>query len=197
MVTVIIVPHVYRFNDAYDRYIGLSVDQPLPSDFWGLGYSGYVVGIVREACWHANITRDLPPGNHYVVIGTSAVGGGFTQDISVTLKNAAGAEVGSHARDGISRYQYMYVAFTITQSGAITSITGGTVSPGSAPPVPPPPSEGGGGQDTGGGGGTGTDFNQIINQMMQTMIPSMMNIMLMTTMMQMMMGMMAGITSGL
>lgn len=194
MVTVVIVPHVYRFNDAYVRYVGLSVDQPLPSGFWG--QSGYVVGMVGEACWYVNITRDLPPGSHYVVVGTSADAGG-TQDISITLKNAMGAEVGSNAQSGISRTTYMYVAFTITQSGAITSITGGLVSPGSAPPVPPPPSEGSGGQDTGGGGGTGTDFNQIINQMMQTMIPPMMNIMLMTTMMQMMMGMMAGITSGL
>lgn len=194
MVGVTIVPHVYKFNDQYLRYIGLSINRPLPSMFWQ--QSGYVIGHIWEACWHVNISVDLPPGNHYVVIGTSA-DQGFTQGISVTLKNSVGADVASHARDGISRTQYMYVGFTITSTGTITSVTAGMIAPGQTPPISGVGGGGSGGQTTGGGGGVGMDFGPLINQMMQNILPPMMNIMMMMVMIQMMTGIMTGIMSGL
>jgi hypothetical protein len=188
MVVLIVVPHVYR-TGGVARYIGGTVDSPLPASFWTLpNAQNFIFGLVKSPCWHIHLAVDLEDNkNHFIMIGTSAPPS-EAYGISVTIKNANFQNISSAYFDAVHSNQYFFVAFK--PNGQI--IDSGPISPGQAPsgdwgsPKQPTTT-------------TTLDMEKVIREMMEKLVPTMVSMMGMMMVMQMMtslMGSMAAAFAG-
>jgi len=125
-------------EDQELRIAGVSFDNPLPANFWQ--YSGYSVGLVSHEKNTVIIERDLAPGRHYVIFGTSSRP---TPDrplyyrAEITVSSGTGSRIisGTYA---VYYIQYMFLAFDVSATGSLTKVKGGTVGPNQIPDIPPP-----------------------------------------------------------
>jgi len=194
MVTLILEPHVEGSNDLYPRYMGVAINQPLPSLFWQK--TGYTVGTFSGTCFSAPKTVDLPAGSrNYIIVGTSA-DAGYKQTIRIRIKSyPSGAVIASTPVSGVDRNNYAYLVFTVTSYNTVTMDSYGLIAPGTAPATGG--GGGGGGQDTSGGGGTTGLDPEKVKEMMEKMMNTMMPMVMAMAMMQMMVGMMQSLAGGL
>jgi len=167
-------------------YIGLSVDEPLASNFSQT--PGKVIGIIdiyiigyAVPFGPTTVNVNVGTGNHYVILGIQP--GESTGSYRLQLKGAG--TVIDKTFGVLEAVQYVYIAFSVDKNGAVTPISSGIISPGGSPIVNP-----------GGGGifGPGT-IDAMMNAMINLMT-MMLPLMMFSSMMQMMMGMMAGMVSG-
>jgi hypothetical protein len=118
-----------------EYHIGASLDTPLPTLFWTKGYS---LGIVVNIGDKVSIERDLAPGTHYIVFGTSA-------DINYGKYHLIEAKVESpvatsndiqvfHNSSLPNNSQYGYIVFTITQNAVGYIKNQGNIAPNTTPP---------------------------------------------------------------
>jgi hypothetical protein len=184
MVVLIIVPHVFQTGYA-ERYVGGTVDQALPNNFWTHPESqSYILGLVKIPSWFIQLAVNLEDNkNHFIIIGTSAPpsSGGF--GISVTIKNTNFQDISSTSLNSVHANQYFYVAFK--PNGQI--IDSGPISPNQtpagdwgSPKQPTTPNT--------------PDISQIIRDMMDKMVPAMMQMMGMMMMVNMMSSLMQSIS---
>jgi hypothetical protein len=116
------------------HYIGASIDAPLPTWFWT---KGYTLGIIVNAEDKASTTKDLQPGTHYIVFGTSAdINYGEYHLIEVKVESPAATSNQIqvfHNHNLPNNSQYGYVVFTVTQSGVGYIKNQGNIAPNTTP----------------------------------------------------------------
>ena len=126
-------------EDEWLRIAGASFDNPLPGYFWQ--YSGYSLGLVSHDRNTVTIERDLAPGRHFVIFGTSSHP---TPDrphyyrAQITVTSGTGSRITSDVY-AVYRTQYMFLAFDVSATGSLTKVKDGTVGPNQIPQIPPPP----------------------------------------------------------
>jgi len=126
-------------EDEWLRIAGASFDNPLPENFWQ--YSGYSLGLVSHDRNTVIIERDLAPGRHFVIFGTSSRP---TPDrphyyrAQITVTSGTGSSVTSDVY-AVYRTQYMFLAFDLSILGSLTKVKDGTVGPNQIPDIPSQP----------------------------------------------------------
>ncbi|MEM2262087.1 MAG: hypothetical protein QXK24_06520 [Ignisphaera sp.] len=171
----------------FGAVVGLSVDTPLPNKFAGTTNAIGIINVLPFITANYDTTQIIStePGTHYVVLGIEL---GIVSIVSYRLKmTMAGHTIDRTFSFSELSKQYIYIAFNVDNSGAVTIIGSGTIAPGGQPITPT---------------GISTTFNtndlfelsagamsETITAMMELMIPMMM----MSMMMNMITGMMASI----
>ena len=185
-------------NQPDYRYIGRSVDAPLPQKFWEYGYvysSSYVIGVVDDddLPWSSVETVELSDGFHYIIMSTSADAGAKWK-VKIMIKDYySGATLISAESDvEVDRNNQFYLSFKVS-GASVEKVSSGLIEPGTAPSNPTDVDQG----DSSTVKETPNDIMSNLGNIMSNMMGMVMNMMMMMAMMQMMVGMMSGMISGI
>jgi len=182
-------------NEPGSRYVGRSIDRPLPELFWeedpgGLA-SPYVIGIVDsiDLPWSHVESAMLEDGTHYVIMATSANAGEKWKVKITILDYYSGAELASAESDiEVDRHNQFYILFKVS-GNSVEKISSGLIDPDTAPT-----------KETGGGSTIWETLGDLIpkfGEMMQSMMSMMMQMAVMMAMMQAMAQMMTSIAGAI
>ena len=180
-------------NQPGCRYIGRSIDRPLPETFWEEDCDGspYVIGIVDtdDLPWSSVESVILEDGTHYVIMATSANAGEKWKLKITILDYYSGAELASAESDiEVDRHNQFYILFKVS-GNRVEKISSGLIDPGTAPT-----------EETGASSKAWETLGDLIpkfGEMMQSMMSMMMQMMVMMVMMQAMAHMMTSITGAI
>lgn len=185
-------------NQPDYRYMGRSVDAPLPKKFWEYGYvysSPYVIGVVSDddLPWSSVETVELSDGFHYVIMSTSADAGAKWK-VKITVKDYYSGATLISAESGVEvdRNNQFYLSFKVSGS-SVEKVSSGLIEPGTAPANPTDVDQG----DSSTVKETPNDIISNLGDIMSNMMGMVMNMMMMMAMMQMMVGMMSGMIGGI
>ena len=189
---------VLDVNQPDCRYIGRSVDAPLPKEFWEYGYvysSPYVIGVIDDddLPWSSVETVELSDGFHYVIMSTSADGGAKWK-VKITIKDyySGATLIDAESDVEIDRNNQFYLSFKVS-GASVEKVSSGLIEPGTVPPNPTDVDPG----DSSTVKETMSDIISNLSIIMNNMMGMVMNMMMMMAMMQMMVGMMSGMISGI
>jgi hypothetical protein len=107
--TVYVMFEAWPTTDYYLRYAGYSVDQPLPYNWWSLGYPYWLC----SSYFTRTVTLQLTPGTHYVEFSISCYPPNYAWYARIYVNTGSGWVLVAQGTVGYDPAYHLRAYFTV------------------------------------------------------------------------------------